>query len=254
MCIILFIYLFNIYIIIRYNNTIIINGVIHLLFNFVYLFGYTRPWLWHVVLIAACGTFSWVVWTLSCSVWDLVPQPGIEPGYLCGKHRVLATAPPGKSSEWRFRKSLMAADCGMEWRTGSGGRMPTGELPQVLGGGRHLGQGSNNGAERPGPPQSCCSGENSVFSLKSSFLCWFRCDCFFLAQLLQWGVLLVLQKLPPTSCHSNRHWRRVYQHSWFGCWLSPTKKTILNQILPEAPCRLFYTLPPGAAPRYVLWP
>ena len=42
---------------------------------------------------------------------------------------IIATVPPGKSSEWHFRKSLMAADCGMEWRTGSGGRMPTGELP-----------------------------------------------------------------------------------------------------------------------------
>ena len=66
---------------------------------------------------------------LSCIMWDLVPQPGIEPGYLCGKHRVLATDPPGKSSEWHFRESLMAAGYGMEWRTRSGGRMLVGELP-----------------------------------------------------------------------------------------------------------------------------
>ena len=32
------------------------------------------------VLFAACGIFSCGMWTLGCSMWDLVPQPGIEPG------------------------------------------------------------------------------------------------------------------------------------------------------------------------------
>ena len=27
-----------------------------------------------------CRIFSWGMWTLSCSMWDLIPWPGIEPG------------------------------------------------------------------------------------------------------------------------------------------------------------------------------
>ena len=32
------------------------------------------------VFVAACGIFSYSMWTLSCGVWDLVPWPGMEPG------------------------------------------------------------------------------------------------------------------------------------------------------------------------------
>ena len=39
-------------------------------------------------------------WGLSCSVWDLVPRPGIEPGPPVTEHRVLATRPPGNSPIW----------------------------------------------------------------------------------------------------------------------------------------------------------
>ena len=34
---------------------------------------------------------------LNCSMWDLVPQSGIEHGCLHWQHYVLATGPPGKS-------------------------------------------------------------------------------------------------------------------------------------------------------------
>ena len=58
----------------------------------IYLFGFT--WL----LAVACGIFSRSMRTLSCSLWDLVPQPGTEPRpplhWKCG---VLATGAPGKS-------------------------------------------------------------------------------------------------------------------------------------------------------------
>ena len=36
-------------------------------------------WL-HQVLVVACRIFTCSMQTLSCSMWDLVPQPGIEPG------------------------------------------------------------------------------------------------------------------------------------------------------------------------------
>ena len=117
------------------------------------------------LLVAACGI--------------QFPNQGLNLDTCVGS-TVLATYPPGKSSEWHFRKSLMAAGYGMEWRTRSGGRMLVGELPQGLGGARHLGQGSNNGVERPGPSSVLpLWGELHVFSLKSSSLCRFYCDCFF---------------------------------------------------------------------------
>ena len=33
-----------------------------------------------LIFVAACGIFSCGMWTLSCSMWDLVPWPGIELG------------------------------------------------------------------------------------------------------------------------------------------------------------------------------
>ena len=36
------------------------------------------------------------MWTLSTSMWDPVPWPGIKPGLLHWEHRILATGPPGK--------------------------------------------------------------------------------------------------------------------------------------------------------------
>ena len=43
--------------------------------------------------------FSWGIWTLSCGMWDLVLDQGLNPGSLHWEHRVLATAPPGKSQD-----------------------------------------------------------------------------------------------------------------------------------------------------------
>ena len=36
-------------------------------------------------------------WDLCCSLWDLVPWPGIEPRHLHWEHGVLTAGPPGKS-------------------------------------------------------------------------------------------------------------------------------------------------------------
>ena len=43
------------------------------------MFGCTRSWLWHTGFSICCGIFSCSMGTLSCSMWDLVPSPGIEP-------------------------------------------------------------------------------------------------------------------------------------------------------------------------------
>jgi len=53
-------------------------NVIILFCIFIYLV-YLFMWL-HQVLVVACGIFTCSVQTLSCGMWDLVPQPGIEPG------------------------------------------------------------------------------------------------------------------------------------------------------------------------------
>ena len=45
------------------------------------------------VLGLSCGLLN----LFSCSIWDLVPLPGIEPRSLNWQHDVLATEPPGKS-------------------------------------------------------------------------------------------------------------------------------------------------------------
>ena len=44
------------------------------------------------------------MWTLGCGMWGLVPWPQIEPKPLHWKYEVLATGPPGKSSENLFLK------------------------------------------------------------------------------------------------------------------------------------------------------
>ena len=69
------------------NNMCIIYYLFILFLKFIYLF----IWLLCVLvaargifvegsLVEACGIFSCGMRTLSCSVWDLVPWPGIEPG------------------------------------------------------------------------------------------------------------------------------------------------------------------------------
>ena len=60
-------------------------------------------WL-HQVLVAACKTFrscslkKCSLWTLPCSMWDLVPWPGIKPELPTSEVLVLTAGPPGKSS------------------------------------------------------------------------------------------------------------------------------------------------------------
>ena len=51
------------------------------------------------VLIAACGI-------LSCSIWDLVPWPGIQPRLPALGHGVLASGPPGKSQIGKFLSEI----------------------------------------------------------------------------------------------------------------------------------------------------
>ena len=47
----------------------------------IYLFGCVKSWLWHegsLISIAAHRIFSCSMQALSCSMWDLVPRPGIR--------------------------------------------------------------------------------------------------------------------------------------------------------------------------------
>ena len=69
--------------------------MIFLIFIFIYLFYLTVP-----VFTATCGIFS-------CSMWDLVPDQGLNalPSPATphiGNTRVLATEPPGKSPSIKF--------------------------------------------------------------------------------------------------------------------------------------------------------
>ena len=49
------------------------------------------------VLAVACRVFS-------CSIWDLVPCPGIERGPLCWELRVLASGPAGNAATSYLKK------------------------------------------------------------------------------------------------------------------------------------------------------
>ena len=42
----------------------------------------------------------------SCSMWDLIPWPGMEPGPLCWELRILATGPPDKSRLLVFKATI----------------------------------------------------------------------------------------------------------------------------------------------------
>ena len=51
--------------------------------TYFYFFDCTWSQLWHggsSIFVAVCRIFSWGMRTLSCALWDLVPQPGMEPG------------------------------------------------------------------------------------------------------------------------------------------------------------------------------
>ena len=63
---------------------------------FIIIYFYLLIWLcW--VLVVACGIFSCSILTFSCSMWDIVPQPGVEERSPRQEYGVLATGPPGKS-------------------------------------------------------------------------------------------------------------------------------------------------------------
>ena len=47
-----------------------------------------------LIFVEACRIF------FSCSTWDLVPQPGLNPGPLHRELRIFAIGPPAKSSIW----------------------------------------------------------------------------------------------------------------------------------------------------------
>jgi len=44
----------------------------------------------------------------SCSMWDLVPDEGLNPGPLHGERRVSATGPPGMFQWWGFEPGSLA--------------------------------------------------------------------------------------------------------------------------------------------------
>ena len=49
------------------------------------------------ILVAALGIFSCGMQTLRCSMWDLVPWPGVKPSHPALEHIFWITRPPGKS-------------------------------------------------------------------------------------------------------------------------------------------------------------
>ena len=52
------------------------------------------------VLVTACRIFRYCIWTLMCSMWDLVPWPRMEPRPLHWERRVLVAGSPGKRPVW----------------------------------------------------------------------------------------------------------------------------------------------------------
>ena len=82
-----------------------IKNYLHLsnYFLFFFFFKYLFIWLCQV-LIAAHGIFDLCckVWSLNCSMWDLIPWPGMEPGPLHCQHGVLATGSSGKYLKQTF--------------------------------------------------------------------------------------------------------------------------------------------------------
>ena len=72
----------------------------YLLFENIYLFGYTGSYFWHV------GTLSWRMGSLNSGIWDLLPWPGIESRPLCWECRVTIIGPPGKYQILLLKMSL----------------------------------------------------------------------------------------------------------------------------------------------------
>ena len=67
---------------------------VYLFFKNIYLFGCTGSQLRHA------GSFSCVMRTVSCSMWDQFLDQGWNPGPLHWENGVLATGPPGKSQKF----------------------------------------------------------------------------------------------------------------------------------------------------------
>ena len=80
----------------------------------IYLSGCTRNWFQHVgsaIFTVPCGIFSCGMATISCSMWDLVHWPGIEPGpSALAAWSLPATGPPGKPPG-DFALSLISSIC-----------------------------------------------------------------------------------------------------------------------------------------------
>ena len=77
---------------------------------FIYLLGCPKSELQpEGSLVEARGIFSWGMQTRSCSMWDLVPQPGIKPRSLHWEPALLATVPPGKPLYY-FRVNFSCQD------------------------------------------------------------------------------------------------------------------------------------------------
>ena len=79
--------------------------------------------LWHwSSLVAASRIFSSGVQTLNCSLWDLVPWWGLNPGLLHWECEVLATGPPRKPMIQGFwPEELPFAVKGKCWKKRIGG-------------------------------------------------------------------------------------------------------------------------------------
>ena len=77
-------------------------------------------WL-HWVLLAAYGTFGWVM-------WDLVPWPGIKPGPLHWELGILAIGPTGKSPSSPFLTIEFHSDLSCQIREGFGAKLVGGSI------------------------------------------------------------------------------------------------------------------------------
>ena len=89
-------------------------------------------------------------WAFFCGMCDLVPWPGIQPGFSASGHSVLATGPPGKSNLEAFKKGfwelqpLINVGCGAEVKASA---CNVGDLGSIPGLGRSPGKG--NGKPTP---------------------------------------------------------------------------------------------------------
>ena len=79
---------------------IVLSGKSHIMYNSMYVISFFLFFFLYLIIYLAAPD-------LSCSMWDLVPWPGIEPGAPYFGSRVLATGPPGKSLWYLLNNKIL---------------------------------------------------------------------------------------------------------------------------------------------------